>query len=107
VQSQQEQRPVHFNYAFSQAQRFVDVLLVHTNRSCNISMPHIKKCTPTSYICHPLRSASWEVNQGQVNIRWMTMSAAPDGILEMLTVVVSLNVQQPRTQGSLCAGQPW
>ena len=24
----------------------------------------------------------WEVNKGQVNIRWMTMPAAPDGILE-------------------------
>jgi hypothetical protein len=34
----------------------------------------------------------------------MTMPAAPDGILETLTVVVSLDVQQPRTQGSLCAG---
>jgi hypothetical protein len=32
------------------------------------------------------------------------MPAAPDGILETLTVVVSLYVQQPRTQGSLCAG---
>jgi hypothetical protein len=40
----------------------------------------------------------WEVNQGQVNIRWMTMPAAPDGILETLTVVVSLDVQQPRTR---------
>jgi hypothetical protein len=35
--------------------------------------------------------------QGQVNIRWMTMPTAPDGILETLTVVVSLDVQQPRT----------
>jgi hypothetical protein len=34
----------------------------------------------------------WEVNQGQVNIRWMTMLAAPDGILETLTVVVSMDV---------------
>ena len=24
----------------------------------------------------------WEVNEGQVNTRWMTMQAAPDGILE-------------------------
>jgi hypothetical protein len=24
----------------------------------------------------------WEVNEEQVNIRWMTMPAAPDGILE-------------------------
>jgi hypothetical protein len=34
------------------------------------------------------------------------MLAAPDGILETLTVVVinGLVVQQPRTQGSLCAG---
>ena len=40
----------------------------------------------------------WEVNQGQVNIRWMTMPTAPDGILETLTVVVSLDVQQPRTR---------
>jgi hypothetical protein len=32
------------------------------------------------------------------------MPAAPGGILETLTVVVSLDVQQPRTQGSLCAG---
>ena len=31
-------------------------------------------------------------------------AAAPDGILETLTVVVSLDVQQPRTQGSLCPG---
>ena len=35
------------------------------------------------------------------------MLAAPDGILEALTVVVSLDVQQPRTQGSLCACWPW
>jgi hypothetical protein len=34
----------------------------------------------------------------------MTMPTAPGGILETLTVVVSLYVQQPRTQGSLCAG---
>jgi hypothetical protein len=68
----------------------------------------------SNQLCHPLRSASWEVNQGQV-IRWMTMPvmpitlnddddrhgtvnisripsgaagmAAPDGILEMLTVL--------------------
>jgi hypothetical protein len=33
------------------------------------------------------------------------MSTAPDGILETLTMVVSLDVQQPRTQGSLCAGR--
>ena len=32
------------------------------------------------------------------------MLVAPDGILETLTVVVSLDVQQPSTQGSLCAG---
>jgi hypothetical protein len=60
MQSQQEQRPVHFNYAFSQAQRFVDVLLIHTNRPCIISMamPHMKKCTPTSYVT-PLDQRVW------------------------------------------------
>ena len=58
MQSQQEQRPVHFNYAFSQTQRFVDVLLVHTNRSCIISMPHMKKYTPTSYVT-PLDQRVW------------------------------------------------
>jgi hypothetical protein len=40
----------------------------------------------SNQLCHALQSASlfgtWEVNEGQVNIRWMTMPAAPDGILE-------------------------
>jgi hypothetical protein len=100
VQSQQEQRLVHFNYAFSQA-RFVDILLIHTNQPCIISMPHMKKCTPTSYVT-PLDQRVWlgskprasQIIKGQVNIRWMTMQAAPGGILETLTVVVSLDVQQ-------------
>ena len=73
------------------------VLLVHANRSCIISMPH---CTPTSYVTS-LDQRVWlgskPINQGQV-IRWMTMPAAPDGILETLTVVASLDVHQPRTR---------
>jgi hypothetical protein len=32
---------------------------------------------------HPsISEFGWEVNEGQVNIRWMTKAAAPDGILE-------------------------
>ena len=34
----------------------------------------------------------WEVNERQVNIRWMPET--PDGILENVTVVVSLDVHQ-------------
>ena len=34
----------------------------------------------------------WEVNERQVNIRWMP--ATPDGILENVTVVVSLDIHQ-------------
>ena len=58
-----------------------DVILLHTKRA--------------SYQCHVWKSAlqpvisppsisefGWEVNAEQVNIRWMTMPAAPDGILE-------------------------
>jgi hypothetical protein len=44
----------------------------------------------SNQLCHPLRSASLVVNQAQVNIRWMTMPATPDGILETLTVVVTV-----------------
>ena len=58
-------------------------------------MPH---CTPTSYVTSLDQRVWLEVNQGQVIIRWITMPAAPDGILETLTVVASLNVHQPRTK---------
>ena len=34
----------------------------------------------------------WEVNERQVNIRWMPATA--DGILENVTVVVSLDIHQ-------------
>jgi hypothetical protein len=34
----------------------------------------------------------WDVNQRQVNIRWMP--ATPDGILENVTVVLSLDIHQ-------------
>ena len=34
----------------------------------------------------------WEVNERQVNIRWMP--ATPDGNLENVTVVVSLDIHQ-------------
>ena len=91
----QEQRSVHFNYSFSQAQRFVDVLLVHTNRSCIISMPHMKRCTPTSYVT-PLDQRVWLGSKPRAS--QYQMPIAPDGILETLTVVVSLDVRQPRTR---------
>ena len=66
----------------------------------HINAAYEKVHTPTSYVT-PLYQRVWlgskQINQGQVNIRWMTMPAASDGILETLTVVVSPDVPQPRT----------
>jgi hypothetical protein len=67
----------------------------------HINAAYEKVHTPTSYVT-PLDQRVWlgskPINQGQVNIRWMTMPAASDGILETLTVVVSPDVPQPRTR---------
>ena len=58
-----------------------DVLLQHTNRAsyqCRIWKSALQPVmSPPS-----ISEFGWEVNDGQVSIRWMTMLLAPDGILE-------------------------
>jgi hypothetical protein len=53
----------------------------------HINAAYEKVHTPTSYVT-PLDQRVWlgskPINQVQVNIRWMTMPAASDGILETL-----------------------
>ena len=67
----------------------------------HINAAYEKVHTPISYVT-PLDQRVWlgskPINQGQVNIRWMTIPAASDGILETLTLVVSPDVPQPRTR---------
>jgi hypothetical protein len=65
VQSQQEQRPVHFNDAFSQTQRFC----WRSFSSYKWIMHHINGAyekVHSNQLCHP--ECGWEVNQRQVNI---------------------------------------
>ena len=58
-----------------------NVLLQHANRAsyqCRIWKSALQPVMSPPSICE----FGWEVNEGLVNIRWMTMPAAPDGILE-------------------------
>ena len=59
-------------------------------------MPHMERCTPNSYVI-PLLIISefgWEVNEGQVNIRQMTMPAAPQRQFS-IAVALPARVERP------------
>ncbi len=58
-----------------------DVLLLHTN--CASYQCRVWKSALQPVMSPPsISEFGWEVNEGQLNIRWMTMPAAPNGILE-------------------------
>ena len=58
-----------------------DALLLHTNRAsyqaCLWKSALIPVISPP-----PISDSGWEVNERQVTVKWMTMPAAPDAILE-------------------------
>ena len=58
-----------------------DVLLLHTSRSSY--QVYIWKCALQAIISpQPTSEFGWEIKDGQVLVKWMTMPVAPDGILE-------------------------
>lgn len=58
-----------------------DVLLLHTSRASY--QAHIWKCALQAIISPPsMDDFGWEIKDGQVLVKWMSMPVAPDGILE-------------------------
>ena len=58
-----------------------DVLLLHTSRASYLA--YIWKCALQAIISPPsMADLGWEIKDGQVLVKWMTMRVAPDNIPE-------------------------
>ena len=58
-----------------------DVLLLHTKRASYQAFMW-RSALQAITLLPPISDYGWEINDGQVQVKWMTMPAAPDGILE-------------------------
>ena len=58
-----------------------DVLLLHTKRA-SYQAYLWRNALQATLSPPPISEFGWEINDGNVRVKWMTMPAAPDGILE-------------------------